>query len=244
MIVHHELTQKAPAAQVSIWDIPERGERGPRPRHDRAAVAAAAVRLADAEGLAAVTMRRVAGALGIGTMSLYNYVPAKDHLAQLMIDQVSGEYAYPAGPPADRRAAIAELARQGRDITRRHSWLPQLLHRPPVAGPNGMRYLDYFLGLLAGTGLDTGAKLEVIALISGFAMMYGGMQAALAAERAGSGASARQQAAAQVQAFAAAAGSGRYPHLAAALGVAGPPRHEDDIFESCIRRLTDVAIAG
>jgi hypothetical protein len=142
------------------------------------------------------------------------------------------------------RSAIADLARQARDITRRHPWLPQLLHRPPPAGPNGMRYLDYFLGLLAGSGLDTGAKLEVIALISGFATMYGGMQAALAAERKGSGASAEQQAAAQVQAFATAAASGRYPHLAAALAVAGPPRHEDDIFESCIARLIDVAVTG
>src|ERR1700689_1501404 len=183
---------KTMGAPASVWDLPERGTRGPRPRYGRAAITAIAVRIADAEGLAAVTMRRVAGEVGIAVMSLYNYVPAKDHLAQLMIDQLAGEYAYPAGPPADRRAAIAELARQARDITRRHSWLPQLLHRPPVAGPNGMRYLDYFLGLLAGTGLDTGAKLEVIALISGFATMYGGMQAALAAEPAGSGASARQ----------------------------------------------------
>jgi AcrR family transcriptional regulator len=88
-------------------------------------------------------MRRVASALGIATMSLYNYVPAKDHLVQLMVDQLAGEYSYPAAP-ADQRQAIAELARQGRDIARRHPWLAGLLHRPSPPGPNGLRYLDYF----------------------------------------------------------------------------------------------------
>ena len=83
----------------SIWDVPEYGGRGPRPRHSRAAIAAAAVSLADAEGIDAVTMRRVAAGLGMGTMSLYNYVPSKEHLVQLMIDQVSGEYRYAGSPP-------------------------------------------------------------------------------------------------------------------------------------------------
>jgi AcrR family transcriptional regulator len=127
---------------VPIWDLPERGTRGPKPRHDRAAIAAAAIRIADAEGAGALTMRRVASALGIATMSLYNYVPAKDHLIQLMSDQLAGEYTYPSAP---------------------------------------------------------------------------------------------------VQALARAAASGQYPNLAAALAAAGPARGEDDVFESCIMRLIDVA---
>ena len=185
-------------------------------------------------------MRRVAAALGIATMSLYNYVPAKDHLAELMIDQIAGEYTYPPAP-AGRRAAIAGLARQARDIARHHPWLTALIRHPASFGPNGLRYLDYFLGLLADSGLDTGAKMEVIALISGFATMYGRMQAELAAGRAGGGTSAADQASAPVRALARAAASSRYPHLAAALATAGPARGEDEIFESCIARLIDVA---
>ena len=165
-----------PPSPASIWDLPARGARGPRPRHDRAAIAATAVRIADAEGLAAVAMRRVASELGMATMSLYNYVPAKEHLAELMIDHLAAEYAYSSLPAPDPRSAIAELAGQARDIARRHPWLPGLLHRPMPPGPNGLRYLDYFLGLLAGSGLDTGAKLELIAMISGFATTYGAMQ--------------------------------------------------------------------
>jgi AcrR family transcriptional regulator len=223
--------------QASIWAVPEHGSRGPRPRHDRAAIAATAVRIADADGMAAVTMRRVAGELGMAVMSLYNYVPAKDHLAQLMIDRVAGEYAYPAVPGPDPHAAIADLARQARQIAGRHPWLAALMQRPMPPGPGGMRYLDFFLGLLAGSRLDTGAKLEVIAVISGFATMYGAMQAATPAEQAGTA----EQNAAAVQAFAQAAASGRYPNLALALASAGPPRSQEDIFESCLERLIDLA---
>ena len=220
----------------SIWDLPERGTRGPKPRHDRAAIAAVAVRIADAEGLEAATMRRIAGELGIAVMTLYNYVPAKDHLGQLMTDQLAGGYVYPGAPAPDPRAAIADLAQQAQDIARRHPWLAGLMQRPMPPGPNGLCYLDQFLGLLATSRLDTGAKLEIIAMISGFATMYGALQAAAEpADAAG------DQQAAQVQAFVRAASSGRYPNLAAALASAGPPRSQADVFGSCVDRLIDLA---
>src|SRR5215469_16486602 len=218
---------------TSIWDFPEHGSRGPKPRHNRAAIAALAVRIADADGLDAVSMRRLAGELGIAVMSLYNYVPAKEHLAQLMTDHVAAEYAYPGSPVADPHAAIAALARQTRDIARRHPWLAGLLHRPMPPGPNGLRYLDYFLGLLAGSRLSTGARLELIAVISGFAALSGAMQAAPAGQLA--------SAAEQVQALDRAAARGRYPNLAAALAAARPPRSHAAIFESGIERLIDLA---
>lgn len=224
------------SAPASIWDFPEHGSRGPRPRHDRATIAALAVRIADAEGLEAVTMRRLAGELGIAVMSLYNYVPAKEHLAQLMTDHVAAEYAYPGPRVPDPRAAIADLARQAHDIARRHPWLAGLLHRPMPPGPNGLRYLDYFLGLLAGSSLSTGARLEVIAMISGLATMYGATQAAPVGQMA--------SAAEQVQALDRAAAKGRYPNLAAALAGARPPDGHADIFESCIEHLIDLARLG
>ena len=99
-----------------IWDLPARGSRGPKPRHDRAAIAAVATQIADAHGLDALTMRQVARALGIATMSLYTYVPTRDHLAQLVIDHLAGEFTYPAIPAPGKRAAVADLARQGWDI--------------------------------------------------------------------------------------------------------------------------------
>ena len=227
---------------VSIWEIPEYGGRGPRPKHSRAAIAAAAVSVADAEGIDAVTMRRVAADLGMGTMSLYNYVPSKEHLVQLMIDHVSAEYRYPGQVP-DHRLGLLDLARQGRDITRRHPWLPREMQRPPVIGPAALRYVEHFLGLLSGSGLDTGAKMEVLGMVNGFAISYGGVQAALAEERARTGVTEQEQAAAQVAGLISAAASGGYPNLAAALaGPPSPPRDADEIFDSCILRLIDGAL--
>src|SRR5487761_1811746 len=165
-------------------------------------------------------------------MSLYNYVPAKEHLAQLMTDHVAAEYAYPGTRVPDPRAALADLARQVRDIARRHPWLAGLLHRPMPPGPYGLRHLDYFLGLLADSRLGTGARLEVITMIGGFATMYGAMQAAPVGQLA--------SAAEQVKALDRAAAKGRYPNLAAALTAARPPRGDTDIFGACIERLIDL----
>jgi AcrR family transcriptional regulator len=239
-------TTKPPADQpaapadlhsVSLWELPERGARGPKPRHDRAAIAAAAVRIADADGLDGLTMRRVASELGMATMTLYNYLPTKDHLAQLVIDELAAEYTYPPELPAGRRAAITELARQAREIARRHPWLARLMQLPYPPGPNGLRYLDYFLGLLDRSRLDTGAKLEVIAMISGFATMYGALQASLGQQ----GVTGSQHAAMYARAFARAAASGQYPNLAAALAAAGPARGDDAVFDSSVMHLVDAA---
>ena len=70
-----------------------------------------------------------------------------------------------------------DLARQRRDITQRHPWLPQAMHSPRALGPNTLRYINYFLGLLRRTGLDTAAKMELLGLVNGFALSYGGVQA-------------------------------------------------------------------
>jgi AcrR family transcriptional regulator len=234
------------SVRPSIWELPEHGERGPKARYSRSAIAAAAVALADAEGLDAVTMRRTAAELGLGTMSLYNYVPTKDHLVQLMIDEVGTEYRFPDQKPADIRQAIVDLARQGLDITQRHPWLPRAVStRPPVMGPAALHYVDYFLGLLSGTGVDTAAKMELLALVNGFAINYGGMQAALAEERTRTGVTAEQQAAAQVGQLVAAAATGRYPNLTAALAAPAPPGgNADEIFDSIISRLIDGFLPG
>jgi hypothetical protein len=106
-------------------------------------------------------------------------------------------------------------------------------HRPMPPGPSGLRYLDYFLGLLADSGLGTGAKLELITMISGFATMYGATQAAPAGQLA--------SAAEQAGPLARAAARGRYPHLVAALATAGQPGGHADIFGASIERLIDLA---
>ena len=102
-----------PEPPLPIWQRPERAARGPVPEHSRASIAAAGVVLADAEGLAAVTMRRVATAIGAAPASLYRYVENRDELLALMADAATAELILsdlPSG--AGWRRDVLAVARQ------------------------------------------------------------------------------------------------------------------------------------
>ena len=97
-----------------IWARPERAAKGPAPSRSRAQIAAAAVQLADAEGLEAVSMRKVAALLGIGAASLYRYIESKDELYELMVDHVEGEDGPPPPITGDWRADLSTFAHKAR----------------------------------------------------------------------------------------------------------------------------------
>ncbi|MFD8144282.1 TetR/AcrR family transcriptional regulator [Streptomyces sp. NPDC059708] len=155
-----------PAEPEVIWARPQRAGRGPRPAHSRDSIAAEAVRIADAEGIEAVSMRRVAAGIGAGTMSLYNYVPRKEDLYELMVDAAGAEYDL-TPPTGDWRADLLALARQTRALMHRHPWLPRLLS--PVYGfsPHALRYLEHSLACLEPLEVSGGEKLELVAAING-----------------------------------------------------------------------------
>jgi len=118
-------------------------------------VAAAGIAIADAEGLAAVSMRRVASELGVATMSLYRHVEDKDDLLMRMMDAVMGEVRLPAEPPPRWRPRVEIAARLFWDACRRHPWLASALSitRPqPLAG--GLPFSDFLLAALDELGLD------------------------------------------------------------------------------------------
>ncbi|GAA2881639.1 TetR/AcrR family transcriptional regulator [Nonomuraea rubra] len=141
---------------TSIWMVPERQERsgpGRRPGYSREQITRAAVRIADAEGVEAATMRRVAGELGTGAMSLYRYVPRRDDLFDLMIDLAMSEIELPGGPSGDWRSDLALLAGRTRATGLRHPWLITLLTSRPTLGPQLLRVHEFALGALDATGL-------------------------------------------------------------------------------------------
>ncbi|MEU6720336.1 TetR/AcrR family transcriptional regulator [Nonomuraea sp. NPDC046802] len=142
---------------TSIWMRPERYERsgpGRRPGYSREQITRTAVRIADAEGIEAATMRRIASDLGTGAMSLYRYVPRRDDLFDLMIDMAMSEIELPEGSSGDWRSDLTLLARQMRAAGLRHSWLIALLTSRPALGPNLLRVYEYALGAFDGLGLD------------------------------------------------------------------------------------------
>ncbi|MDH6131195.1 AcrR family transcriptional regulator [Kitasatospora sp. MAA4] len=216
-----------------IWLRPERTGRGPRPAHSRASIAAAAVALADAEGLSAVSMRRIAAELGAGTMSLYNYVPKKEHLFDLMVDAVTGEYRFPDRPSGDVRADLRELAHQQLAIMRRHPWAATVVVTRPSLGPNGLRFAEYYLAVMDPVPFDSGTKLEVMSLLNGFVCQFAEW------ERGGlSPGQDREQGQRElVEYMVQAVMTGQYPQLAAALSSGGAPADPDSVFERSLCRV-------
>ncbi|HEY1920940.1 MAG TPA: TetR/AcrR family transcriptional regulator [Streptosporangiaceae bacterium] len=156
---------------ISIWLRPERAAVGRPAQHTRAEITAAALALADAEGLDAVSMRRVAAELGTGAASLYRYVETRDDLLDLMTDAVGSEYVLPE-PDGDWLAGLVAVAEQSRAILRRHPWLTGLAITRPVLGPNGVALLEHVLAVLAGHPADLPTKLEAFAMLNGIAALF------------------------------------------------------------------------
>ncbi len=122
----------------------------------------AAIELADAEGLAALSMRGVAGKLGLATMSLYRHVDGKDDLIAQMVDAVFGEALLPDTPPEGWRARLTVAARLQWSIYRRHPWLAQLVSiTRPQALPNLLVHGEWALAAIDGRGLDAATMLIV-----------------------------------------------------------------------------------
>jgi len=232
---------------VPIWARPEPATR--RPRFSREQIAAAALAIADADGFEAVSMRRIAGILGAGTMSLYRYIETRADLMALVDDALLHEALVPGELPADWREALAMLARHTRAAYLRHPWAVQVLQGRPAAatvaaGPNGIRHFEQSLAALAGAPLGTAAKLDLLAIVDDY--VFGHLlHAAEFAER--SGAAAGRQAAEGAATFLQAQiGSGDFPHLAAlaldpGAGSLADPGRLDERFELGLRLIIDGA---
>ncbi|MFI1651135.1 TetR/AcrR family transcriptional regulator [Streptomyces avidinii] len=210
-----------PAEPEVIWSRPQRAGRGPRPAHSRESIASEAVRIADEEGIDAVSMRRVAAGIGAGTMSLYNYVPRKEDLYELMVDAVSGEYEFPA-PAGDWRADLLALARGTRALMHRHPWLPRLLTPVYGFGPNALRYLEYSLDCLAPLDVPDSEKLELVAAVNGTVATYVAGELALAERARSLPWSEAEEQRVRTAWLGSRLATGEYPRLAAALGGGGP----------------------
>lgn len=156
-------------------------ERGPRlaagegPALNRDRIVRTAVELADAEGLPAVSMRRVATVLATSTMALYRHVPGKAELVRLMSEAAFGER--PLGPvPRHWRTGLELAARWLRAVYGRHPWMVQAMasFTRPTASPHAMSYTEWVLRVLKGTGLPPHAMLHthltLFAYVQGLAL--------------------------------------------------------------------------
>lgn len=144
-----------------LWAERPQGQRGPRPKLSVERIAQAAVRVADADGLEALSMQRIAAELGYSTMSLYNHIPSKDLLLEVVADVGAG--APPDLGDTDFRQAVRRWVGALWAGLQRRPWMLRVpLDHAPV-GPNQLAWLDRLLRPLLAAGL-AGAEARVAAL--------------------------------------------------------------------------------
>lgn len=131
---------------------------------------AAAVALADREGIGSLSMRRLARELGVEAMSLYHHVANKDEILDGMVDAVFAEITLPSGG-SDWKGAMRERAGSARDALTRHPWAVGLLDSRSSPGPNTLRHHDAVLGCLRGVGFSVDMAGHAFSLIDSY--VYG-----------------------------------------------------------------------
>ena len=169
----------APVEPAPVEPVPVATAPSPRsgpaavsePALSRPRVVATAIEIADAEGLTALSMRRVAAELGTATMSLYRHVRDKDDLLMLMVETTFARYPLPArsAAPADARAGLEALCRLQWSTYQRHPWLAQWVSmtRPQLI-PSAMAHTEWAMAILADLGLDVNERLHMAVTLANY----------------------------------------------------------------------------
>lgn len=183
-------TPPLPPGLDLLWGRRERGHRGPRPGLSVEAIVDAAVAVADADGLAAVSMARVASELGFTPMSLYRYVNSKDELLALMWNASAKGVETLTSEGEDWRERLRAWALIQREAIDRHPWICDMPMAQPPMGPNSLAFLELGLSTLDDTPLSDEAKLRMIGLLSSYTLSEARMAHDAARAAAGKDASA------------------------------------------------------
>lgn len=145
-------------------------QRARRAGLTRDLVLQAAVRLADGEGIEALSMRRLGQELGVEAMSLYNHVRSKDEILNGLVDAVFSEIELPSGKVGWRKA-MRQRAISARRALRRHRWALGLMESRLEPGPATLRHHDAVIGILRGAGFSIKATAHAYSLLDSY--IYG-----------------------------------------------------------------------
>ncbi|MBS1691706.1 MAG: TetR/AcrR family transcriptional regulator C-terminal domain-containing protein [Actinobacteria bacterium] len=156
---------------LDVWTRPAPGAR--KARFSREEITAAAIRIADAEGIEALSMRRIAQELGAGTMTIYHYVETKDELLTLVSDAVIGEVLIGEDEPEldTWRERVVRIATRTRDSLRRHPWVFDIIDDPPL-GPKTVRHFDQSVGAVSTLPISFLDQLDIVHTVDEFVMGY------------------------------------------------------------------------
>ncbi|GAA1378926.1 TetR/AcrR family transcriptional regulator [Catellatospora chokoriensis] len=210
----------------SIWARPQRGARGPSPEYRLADIAAAAIRLASAGGLAAVSMRAVAGELNTTASTLYRYVTSRDELLDLMVDTAMAGFAHTRDSDEDWLGELVRIAEATRSLYVAQPWLLDAVPTSSAPGPHTLRWFEHCLQAMAALDRTTRQKMEAVGVLNGVIMLFARSAAAPTALDFG------------------AVDPARHPLLAAVLTGSAPGSPTADLFERTIRALLGGLLAG
>lgn len=170
-------TPEAERRLALLWEQPDPATRGRKPRFSLSEVVDAGLQVVTAEGLEALSMRRVAKELGVGAMTLYTYVPGRTELIDLMIDRTFSELRLPQAK-APWREALGTHIREHYAMYLRHPWVLQTnMWRPPLS-PSVLDAQEAGLRTLIDTGLPEAEVVRTIGLVD--AVVQGLARAAIA----------------------------------------------------------------
>jgi AcrR family transcriptional regulator len=206
----------------TVWARDEEQSSGPQPL-SREAIVAAAIEIADADGLEAVSIRRLATKLDARPMSLYSHIGRKGDLIDLMVDEVMAGAIIPGGPPTDDwREALRQIAQRTRESTRAHPWMIAAAFHRPFLGPNALRHIDQSLAAVSELPLSPERKRAVLLAIDTYTLGFVRWEVMSPKAGGGTPCAGRPEAgpsAAEIDAYLAAqTASGDYPHLAEFVG--------------------------
>ena len=218
-----ERTDKGPEAANT------RAARGPQPAYSREQIAAAAVKIADAEGLQAVSMRRIAGELGSGTTSLYRYITKKDELLDLMSEVVLGAERLPKAS-GNWRGDLRKIAYYMRAMSLRHPWTIGISTSRSALGPNTLRCLELTLSVIDNHGLDIDEMLVISNTLFTFVRGYAAGEIAEVEASRRSGLNREQWMRSRTEHTRAILKTGKYPMFARVVKDARAP-HDPDAAE-------------
>ena len=158
-------------------DVAE-GRDGSRPRLSRERVVEAALAIADADGLGALTIRSLATELGVKPMSVYYHVASKDEILAALVDVVFGEIQLPV-PGRDWRSEMERRAHSARDVLARHRWAIGLLESRTDPGPANLRHHDTVIATLRAGGFSAAMTAHAYALIDSYVYGFALQEASL-----------------------------------------------------------------
>lgn len=174
-----------PSGLALAWGVTDRPRRGPKPGLTLERIVRRGVELADAEGLSALSMSRLANLLGFTTMSLYRYVASKDDLLVLIHDAAVG-----APPPMQAvgwREGLAAWCRAQLAVLRTHPWMVRIPISGPPMNPNSVAWIESGLAAMTGSGLTEAEKMAVIQLLAGYVLHQARLEAEIMAAYAAAG---------------------------------------------------------